>query len=112
MYGHGTKFEKSEWYDAWNLGKNKSLTNLFSERSSTKHARDRKKVAALYSMTSLMAYEPFVDDCVAIFEQRLREFAKQGCFIDMGHWLQCYAFDVIGEITVCLSLPPYVRALV
>jgi len=29
----------------------------------------------------------------------MAEFAKVGETIDMGHWLQCYAFDVIGEVT-------------
>ncbi|KAJ5961635.1 cytochrome P450 pisatin demethylase [Penicillium viridicatum] len=99
IYGHGSKYQKSEWYDAWNLMDDLSLTNLFSVRSSTKHAEDRKKVASLYSMTSLVAYEPFVDNCIEIFKQRLDEFATKGQLIDMGHWLQCYAFDVIGNIT-------------
>ncbi|KAJ6125871.1 hypothetical protein N7471_010364 [Penicillium samsonianum] len=76
-----------------------SLTNLFSERSSKKHSEDRKKVASLYSMTSILAYEPFVDNCIDIFKQRLDEFATRGQLIDMSHWLQCYAFDVIGQIT-------------
>ncbi|KAJ5588333.1 cytochrome P450 pisatin demethylase [Penicillium hordei] len=99
IYGHGSKYQKSDWYDAWNFSSDLSLTNLFSERSSKKHAEDRKKVASLYSMTSLVAYEPFVDDCIEIFKQRLDEFAMKGQMIDMGHWLQCYAFDVIGKIT-------------
>ncbi|KAJ5192417.1 hypothetical protein N7449_008559 [Penicillium cf. viridicatum] len=99
IYGHGSKYQKSDWYDAWNFSSDLSLTNLFSERSSKKHAEDRKKVASLYSMTSLVAYEPFVDDCIEIFKHRLDEFAMKGQLIDMGHWLQCYAFDVIGMIT-------------
>ncbi|OQD65146.1 hypothetical protein PENPOL_c006G04265 [Penicillium polonicum] len=99
IYGHGSKYQKSDWYDTWNPNDDLSLTNLFSVRSSTKHAADRKKVASLYSMTSLVAYEPFVDNCIEIFKQRLDEFATKGQLIDMGHWLQCYAFDVIGKIT-------------
>lgn len=102
IYGHGSKYQKSDWYDTWNPNDDLSLTNLFSVRSSTKHAADRKKVASLYSMTSLVAYEPFVDNCIEIFKQRLDELAAKGQLIDMGHWLQCYAFDVIGKITVCI----------
>lgn len=104
IYGHGTKFEKSEWYDAWNFSTDTSLTNLFSERTSKKHAEGRKKVASMYSMTSLVAYEPFVDNCIEIFKQRLDEFSTEGRCVDMAHWLQCYAFDVIGEITVYPSI--------
>ncbi|KAJ5294898.1 cytochrome P450 pisatin demethylase [Penicillium antarcticum] len=99
IYGHGSKYQKSDWYDAWNFSGDLSKTNLFSERSSKKHADERKKVASLYSMTSLVAYEPFVDNCIEILKQRLDEFASTGRLIDMGHWLQCYAFDVIGKIT-------------
>lgn len=31
--------------------------------------------------------------------QRFSEIAASGKSIDLEHWLQCYAFDVIGEIT-------------
>jgi cytochrome P450 len=51
-------------------------------------------------MSSLMTYEPYVDDCARIFCQRLDERSKAGVALDMGHWFQCYAFDVIGEITL------------
>jgi cytochrome P450 len=49
-------------------------------------------------MTSLVSYEPFVDQASDLFSQRLDE-AADGAPIDMGHWFQCYAFDVIGLIT-------------
>jgi hypothetical protein len=32
--------------------------------------------------------------------QRLKEFESSSTIIDLGYWLQCYSFDVIGEITV------------
>ncbi|KAL4752995.1 hypothetical protein BDW72DRAFT_201954 [Aspergillus terricola var. indicus] len=99
VYGHGTKFIKSEWYDAWNVTPNPDQTNLFSERVSQRHAENRRKVASMYSMSSPVAYEPYVDDCIAVFKQRLDEISAQSKTVDMAHWLQCYAFDVIGKIT-------------
>lgn len=51
-------------------------------------------------MTALLEMEDFVSKCVKVFETRMREFATSGQSLDMAHWLQCYAFDVIGEITV------------
>ena len=51
-------------------------------------------------MSSLVTYEPYVDDCARIFCQRLDEMSKAGVALDMAHWFQCYAFDVIGEITL------------
>ena len=50
-------------------------------------------------MSSLVTYESYVDSCTDILEQRLREFASNGDTVDMMKWLQCYAFDVIGDIT-------------
>lgn len=50
-------------------------------------------------MTSLIGYEPFVDDCADILLDRLSKFAKKGKVFDLGHWFQCYAFDVIGDLT-------------
>jgi len=57
-------------------------------------------VAALYSMTNLVQMEPFVDECSDLLVKRFKEFAQAGRQMDMGHWLQCYAFDVIGHISV------------
>ena len=50
-------------------------------------------------MTSLVTYEPYVDECISLFRQRLVELAQAGAPVDMGHWMQCYAFDVIGMMT-------------
>jgi cytochrome P450 len=50
-------------------------------------------------MSSLVSYESYVDECTDLFSQRLQEVASVGAYADMGHWLQCYAFDVIGLIT-------------
>lgn len=46
-----------------------------------------------------MSYEPFVDRCIDQFVNRLSEFAQAHQEINLGHWMQCYAFDVIGCIT-------------
>jgi hypothetical protein len=51
-------------------------------------------------MTALAQLEPFVDECSSILRTRFTEFADQKRTINMAHWMQCYAFDVVGEITV------------
>lgn len=50
-------------------------------------------------MTALVTYEPYVDDCAGLFVQRLTELSNASMSVNMGHWFQCYAFDVIGLIT-------------
>jgi cytochrome P450 len=75
------------------------MPNLFNEVHSTRHASMRRQVSSLYSMSSLVSYEPYVDDCTSILCNRLSEFAQVGVSVDMRNWFQCYAFDVIGLIT-------------
>lgn len=50
-------------------------------------------------MSTLVQYEPFVDECSDLFTQRLSEIALSSRPVDVRHWFQCYAFDVIGMIT-------------
>lgn len=64
-------------------------------------------VANGFSMTALLEMEEYVSNCVALFGARLGEFADYKQPIDMGLWLQYYAFDVIGEITASISTLKY-----
>jgi cytochrome P450 len=73
--------------------------SLFGDTDPHHHALQRRKFASAYSMTSLVGYEPFVNNCTKLFADRLSEVAKGEEKIDLAHWFQCYAFDVIGEIT-------------
>ena len=69
------------------------------DRDIQRHARNRRQFQNTFSMSSLITYEPYVDESAHVFEQRLQELADTGVPVDMGHWFQCYAFDVIGMIT-------------
>ncbi|KZL77639.1 cytochrome P450 oxidoreductase [Colletotrichum tofieldiae] len=97
IYGHGTQFQKSDWYSAWQP--NDDMWNSFADRDIKHHAYNRRFYSNVYSMTSLVHYEPYVDECGALFSQRLMEFSKAGTAIDFGHWFQCFAFDAIAMMT-------------
>ncbi|KAI0009218.1 cytochrome P450 [Xylariaceae sp. FL0662B] len=76
------------------------LSSLFSTTDNDFHARFRRCVNAAFAMSSLVQYEPFVDNTTKLFlEQTKRLYVAnpEGC--DFTRWLQFYAFDVIGEIT-------------
>ncbi|ROW06846.1 hypothetical protein VMCG_04219 [Cytospora schulzeri] len=98
IYGVGSKFPKGDWYSAWKVPGPSNFT-LFADRDMARHADTRKRFQYLYSMTSLVSYETFVDECADIFATRLQEIADAGIPVDMAHWFQCYAFDVIACIT-------------
>jgi cytochrome P450 len=63
------------------------------------HAAQKRKFTSAYSMSSLVGYEPFVDECSSLLTQRFSELAQSHQTINLGHWLQFYAFDVVGFIT-------------
>lgn len=101
IYGPGSKFRKADWYYGFGHPDTERFS-LFTDRNSKRHASERKKFSNAYSMSSLVSYEQFIEDCVSIFHQRLEEFSAKDTAIDLGHWLQCFSFDVIGEVTVSI----------
>ncbi|VUC35462.1 unnamed protein product [Clonostachys rosea] len=96
IYGHSTQFAKSSFYDAFMVP---GRWNVFTERNIKFHASLRREYQATFSMSNLVNFEPYVDQCAKLFDQRLHEVSEAGVAIDMGHWLQCYALDVISQIT-------------
>ncbi|KAJ5983199.1 hypothetical protein N7481_005298 [Penicillium waksmanii] len=96
VYGTGSQFAKSAWYDGW---KHPAQWTVFADRNIKRHSDTRKRFTSLYSMSSLVHYEPFVNDCAELFNRRLIEFTENTKSFNLGHWFQCYAFDVIGNIT-------------
>ncbi|KAF7898938.1 uncharacterized protein EAF01_008151 [Botrytis porri] len=94
----GGSFPKAPWYTAWQPP-NLNPASIFSELDSHNHSVQRRKVANYYSMSSMVGYEGHVNNCSELLSRNLVELATSGDFANMQHWLQCYAFDVIGEIT-------------
>lgn len=98
VYGIASKFPKSDWYQTARApGKN--VFTLFTDQNIRRHAETRKLFQHMYSMSSLVSYETFVDQCTEMFVDRLTEMAARGRPVDMAHWFQAYAFDVIACIT-------------
>jgi hypothetical protein len=60
-------------------------------------------------MTTLLSYEAFVDECNRELCEKLRGFEREGRKICVPEWMQFYAFDVIGAITVSIHTPPTPR---
>jgi len=95
---------QSTWYLPWGTPDPEGR-NLFNDINPETHANFRRKVAGAYTMSSIVSYEPFVDECTTVFMQRLSELASSGVVFNMGHWFQCYAAESIGKITAS-SKPP------
>ncbi|RDW79279.1 cytochrome P450 [Aspergillus mulundensis] len=105
IYGLNKGFTKTGFYPiqciSWNK---KPQMNLFSTRDEQFHRDQKRPVANAYSMTSLLELEGAVDSCTELFLSRLRDFADKKRPVDLGTWLQYYAFDVVGEFSFAKKL--------
>ncbi|KAI5456875.1 putative P450 monooxygenase [Mariannaea sp. PMI_226] len=98
IYSIGSKFFKSAFYSVFDaIYRDSPMPSMFSVRDPTQHQALRRPVAQKFSMSSIKAMEPFADDCSDIFISSMKELSGQA--VDLGEWLQWYAFDVISAIT-------------
>jgi cytochrome P450 len=77
--------------------KDEIMNSLFTTRDPAHHKALKRPVAGKFSMTSIRTMEPLVDECSEVFVQSMKDLEDQS--LDLGAWLQYYAFDVIGMIT-------------
>ncbi|CAG8216611.1 unnamed protein product [Penicillium salamii] len=78
--------------------------NIFSTRDVAYHRAQRRNVASGYSLSSLLESESAIDSCTALFVSQMSKFADQKTPVNLGNWLQYYAFDVVGEVTFSKKL--------
>ncbi|KAJ5533568.1 pisatin demethylase [Penicillium frequentans] len=99
IYGAGSAFTKAPFYYAFG-NPDKVHADLFSELDNGRHAIKRRKLASLYSMSSLVNYEAAIDEINSELCEKMNSFATTGTPFQFPTWMQFYAFDVIGKITV------------
>lgn len=78
--------------------------NLFSTRDEEFHREQKRPIAAAYSLTSILTREDSIDSCVTLFMDKLSTLAEAKQTVDMGIWLQLFAFDVVGELSFAKKL--------
>ncbi|PWY66489.1 cytochrome P450 monooxygenase [Aspergillus sclerotioniger CBS 115572] len=61
------------------------------------HASRRRITNNIYSMTSILQAEKYVDKCTDLFLHRLGEIADGKGTVDIFYWARMYAYDVVGE---------------
>ncbi|KAK3726068.1 hypothetical protein LTR37_000216 [Vermiconidia calcicola] len=101
IYGLNKGMTKSDFYPVQQaIAKGVRLESMFSTQNEAYHAKYRRCVNNAFSMSSLVSYEPLVDNTTdAFIEQTEQRYCKTGKTCDFSKWLQFFAFDVIGEIT-------------
>ncbi|KAJ5182111.1 cytochrome P450 [Penicillium cf. viridicatum] len=98
IYELGGKFEKSRYYLPL-LSPDPDTQHIFPMLDNERHKDRRRKISALYTMSTMVSYENAVDKLNEVCMRKMYQFAEERCLIDIPHWMQYYAFDVIGEIT-------------
>lgn len=70
--------------------------NLFSTGNPNYQRVERRKVGNAYSLPRFLESEEAIDSCIELFVTRLRELTQERRPIDLGVWLQYFAFDIVG----------------
>lgn len=76
--------------------------NLFSTRDPEYHRIEKRKVGNAYALPRILDSEQGINECIELFMQRLGERTQNKQAIDLGTWLQYFAFDVVGVRIVAL----------
>lgn len=91
-------YDQSEFYDIFHADTGTSkVPTLFSVRDESLHKSMKRPVANAYSMTSMVELEPMADECSRIFMSKMDRM--EGEDVDLGTWLQWYAFDFVTSVT-------------
>ena len=63
----------------------KRTKNMFGTQDPDEHMRLRKPVAALYTLSNVLSYEPQIDAVMDLFVSTLETVGREGC--DLGRQL-------------------------
>ncbi|KIX05578.1 uncharacterized protein Z518_06450 [Rhinocladiella mackenziei CBS 650.93] len=73
---------------------------LFTDINNQRHAANRRKVASLYSMTTMLKWEHYTDESTRVLISKFKKHAQSAECINLQLWLQYFAFDTISLITL------------
>lgn len=106
IYAIDKKLPKSGFYATFqNVVNGRRAASLVAVTDETVHARMKRLVANAYALSTLVEFEPLVDSTTHVFLDTLQErFANTKKQLDLGFYLQAYAFDVMGELTMLRRL--------
>ncbi|KEF51473.1 cytochrome P450 oxidoreductase [Exophiala aquamarina CBS 119918] len=105
IYNIKENYTKSAFYPIQCISwKKRPEMNLFSTRDPNYHRTEKRKVGAAYSLPNLLESEAAIDSCIDLFMSQLDGYERDQKPVDLGAWLQYFAFDVVGEVTFSSKL--------
>lgn len=88
IYRTQAPLRKTAFYPIWNNKDLSKWNDLFSQTDEKIHSDRRRIVNNVYSMSTVLTLESYIDSCCDLFMQRLGECADAGATMDLGAWLQ------------------------
>ncbi|KAH4222840.1 hypothetical protein HBH64_162310 [Parastagonospora nodorum] len=98
IYKNQAPLTKTDFYSAWGGGTISEQKDTFAETDERVHSNYRRIVNPVYTLSNVLRSENYINEVSALFIKRLGEHADRNEAINLGTWLQMYAFDVIGEV--------------
>ncbi|KAJ5144422.1 cytochrome P450 [Penicillium atrosanguineum] len=98
IYRTTSPLNKSDFYHLWDVGAFSKYPNAFAIVPEKLHFERRRIVSSVYSMSSVLTLESYIDDCSRLFVERMTERTMSDHVVDLGDWFLWYAYDVIGEL--------------
>lgn len=62
--------------------------DLFTQKNERKHSERRRLVNNLYSLSSVLESEKYIDSCSNVFFEAMNDFADEGKSVNIGDWFQ------------------------
>ena len=77
-----------------------ALPAVFNTRDETLHKQLKNPIAPLYSLSNVVTFESFIDEVLELLCKQIdQRYVKSQEIVDLGDWLQYFAFDVMGTMT-------------
>lgn len=61
--------------------------NVFTIKDERHHTERRRIINSLYTMSSTLEQEKYIDNCLKLFDERMTGFTESGEVVDLGKWL-------------------------
>ncbi|KAF2023029.1 cytochrome P450 [Setomelanomma holmii] len=87
IYRNQQPLKKTDFYSVWGGGNISKQLDTFTQTDEKAHSGYRRIVTPVYTLSNVLKSEDYIN-----------KHADLKIPIDLGVWLQMYAFDVIGEI--------------
>ncbi|KAI1245470.1 hypothetical protein MGN70_012360 [Eutypa lata] len=98
LFSFRSNTEKTEWYHTWEILAGVEVPSLFPGQDKKVHSFLRKRVAAAYSMSTVLRTEKHIQSCMDLLWRQLKKHADTGHPVDMSNWTSYLAYDVVGEL--------------